>query len=100
MCVSWQAGSSAPALLVLLPSLPCHPATPAYDRRVCRSAAVTHGHPVGALHRLLQAHPNAKVAAHSDELPFLVGHPPHLYSNATEQLFSMRVADALGWVGG
>jgi hypothetical protein len=63
------------------------------------SAAVTHGHPVGALHRLLLAHPNAKVAAHTDELPFLVGDPPQSYSNATKsQSLSMRVADALGCV--
>ena len=64
------------------------------------TCAVTHGHPVGALHRLLQVHPNAKVAAHADELPFLVGDPPQPHSNATKQSLSTRAADALGWVGG
>ncbi|EFN58303.1 hypothetical protein CHLNCDRAFT_142301 [Chlorella variabilis] len=58
---------------------------------------LTHAHAIGALPKLLQAYPDAKVAAHAEELPFLVGHPPQpLVDNKTQVLLSARAMIAAG----
>lgn len=68
--------------------------------------AVTHGHPVGALQPLLQAHPNAKVAAHADALALLELEGPRvlvLQGGAGDladagQLGGARIRKALRWL--